>query len=90
VSGTARVLPGQAQPRFVLSADRFGRLFPQLPPFFERATESLRGAMRELGQEGGIMDARDDLTAGPVALIAEPDLSKNNPNKYLGKSNLVF
>jgi hypothetical protein len=36
--------------------------------------------MMQLGEEGGIRDARDALTAGPVALIAEPDLSKNNPN----------
>ena len=31
--GTTSVLPAQAQQRFVLSEDRFGRLFPELPPF---------------------------------------------------------
>jgi hypothetical protein len=78
--GTSRVLPGHAQPRFVLSEDRFGRLFPQLPPFFERATESLRGAMRELVQEGGILDAKDALDQRPIHLITNPALSVNNPN----------
>ena len=32
--GTANVLPGHAQQRFVLSEDRFGRLFPHLPRLF--------------------------------------------------------
>jgi hypothetical protein len=78
--GTASVLPGHAQQRFVLSEDRFGRMFPHLPAFFEEATDSLREAMREIGKKGGIMDARDDLEAGPVALIVDPELSKNNQN----------
>jgi len=78
--GTSSVLPGQAQQRFVLSADRFGRLFPQLPAFFDQATESLRGAMREMGQEGGILDAKDALDQGPILLLTNPALSVHNPN----------
>lgn len=36
--------------------------------------------MTEIGKPGGIMDANDDLAAGPIALIANPDLSLNNPD----------
>ena len=59
--GTSSVLPGHAQQRFVIPEDRFGRLFPRLPAFFERASDSLRSALLELGKAGGILDAKDDL-----------------------------
>src|SRR5947207_14620915 len=41
----------------------------------------------ELGSPGGIMDANDDLAAGPVALIADPNLqliNRNNPTHTAG------
>ena len=41
----------------------------------------------ELGRPGGIMDANDDLAAGPVALIVDPNLSlinRNNPTDTAG------
>ncbi len=44
--------------RFVLREDRFGRLFPRLPPFAE-ASDKLTAALMELGKPGGIMDALD-------------------------------
>src|SRR4029453_10882443 len=88
--GTSSVLPGQAQQRFVLSADRFGRLFPQLPAFFDQATESLRGAMREMGQEGGLMDAKDALDQGPILLITNPGLSLDNPNNPNDTAGTTF
>jgi hypothetical protein len=34
----------------------------------------------ELGKPGGILDARDDLSKGPVLLITDITLSENNPN----------
>ena len=65
--GTSSVLPAHAQQRFVIPEDRFGRLFPQLPAFFERTSDSLRRALLELGKAGGILDAKDDLDQGPIA-----------------------
>ena len=41
----------------------FGRIFPDLPPFAE-ANDSVRSALLEVGQQGGVLDAQDDLTAG--------------------------
>jgi hypothetical protein len=58
---------------------RFGRIFPGLPPFAP-ANDAIRAALMELGKPGGLLDAHDDLTAGPVALIVDPALSVNNPN----------
>ncbi|MBO0714957.1 MAG: hypothetical protein J2P59_09375, partial [Acidimicrobiales bacterium] len=54
----------------------FGRIFPQLPPFAQ-ATNTVRAALLEVGMEGGIMDAKDDLAAGPVALITDPTVNGN-------------
>src|SRR6187200_2639987 len=49
----------------------FGRMFRNLPPFAP-PTDAVRDALMELGSPGGIMDANDDLAAGPVALITDP------------------
>ena len=54
----------------------FGRIFPQLPPF-AAATDTVRAALLEVGMPGGIMDARDDLAAGPKALILDPTVNGN-------------
>ena len=54
----------------------FGRIFPDLPPF-AAATDSVRAALLEVGLPGGIMDARDDLAAGPKALILDPTVNGN-------------
>src|SRR5579859_5627336 len=45
------------------SSTHFGRLFPELPPFAQ-ATEAVHAALLEVGAQGGIMYARDDLAAG--------------------------
>ncbi len=66
---------GDARP----SPQHFGRLFPHLPAFAE-ATPPMLGALADLGRAGGMMDAKDPLSAGPVALITDPALSANNPN----------
>src|SRR5262249_6025435 len=63
----------------------FGRMF-HLPPFAP-PTDAVRGALMELGRPGGIMDANDNLAAGPVALITDPNLSlinRNNPTDTAG------
>jgi len=51
----------------------FGRMFHL--PKFAPPTNAVRDALMELGREGGILDANDDLAAGPVALIVDPNLS---------------
>jgi len=64
----------------------FGRMFRNLPPFAP-PTNAVRDALMGLGSPGGIMDANDDLAAGPVALIVDPNLSlvnRNNPTHTAG------
>ena len=58
---------------------RFTRLFPHLPPFAP-ATPQVKAALLDIGRPGGLMDANDNLAAGPVALIVDPALSLHNPN----------
>lgn len=58
---------------------RFGRMFPNLPPFAP-PHKAVKAALMELGKPGGLLDAKDDLAAGPAALIVDPSLSLNNPN----------
>src|SRR6266540_3715621 len=57
----------------------FGRLFPGLPPFAP-ATDAVKAKLNALGAPGGLLDAKDNLAAGPVLLITDPALSANNPN----------
>jgi Animal haem peroxidase len=54
----------------------FGRIFPDLPPFAD-ATDTVRAALLEVGMQGGIMDAGDDLAAGPKNLIVDPTVNGN-------------
>ena len=54
----------------------FGRIFPNLPPF-AGATDKVRAALLEVGAQGGILDAQDDLAAGPKALIVDPTVNGN-------------
>ena len=75
--------------RFVIPEDRFARLFPRLRPFAE-PSRRLNAAMLELGRPGGILDAQDDLTAGPVRLITDRGLSVNNPNNPAHTAGTTF
>ena len=59
-----------------LTSVDFGRMFPSLSPFAE-ATDTVRGALLEVGKPGGIMDAGDVLAAGPKALIVDPAVNGN-------------
>ena len=54
----------------------FGRMFPGLPPFAE-ANDTVRDALLEVGMPAGIMDAGDQLSAGPKALIVDPTVNGN-------------
>jgi hypothetical protein len=60
-------------------SDRFGRIFPRLRPFAEPSTR-LTAALLDIGKPGGVLDANDDLTAGPLQLLINPALQVNNPN----------
>src|SRR5262245_21034 len=75
--------------RYVIREDRFGRIFPQLPPFAESSPE-LEAALLEIGKPGGILDAKDNLSAGPVALIVDPALNVNNPNNDTHTAGTTF
>src|SRR5438874_10045031 len=73
-------------PPDVTMAGSFGRMFRNLPPFAP-PTNAVRDALMQLGSLGGILDANDDLAAGPVALIVDPSLSfinRNNPTHTAG------
>jgi Animal haem peroxidase len=54
----------------------FGRIFPELPPFAE-PSDTVRAALLEVGMPGGIMDAGDQLSAGPKALIVDATVDGN-------------
>jgi hypothetical protein len=77
-SGAAGVSPG-----------RFGRMF-QLPAFAE-PSEALTAALADIGRPGGLMDAKDDLSKGPVALITDQSLqavNRDNPTQTAGTTFL--
>ena len=58
----------------------------RLPPFAP-PTDAVREALTEMGKVGGLMDAKDNLAAGPIKLITETDLqlvNRNNPEHTAG------
>jgi heme peroxidase len=65
-----------APPGAPANSGLFGRLFPQLPPFAS-VSPTVTTALMEVGQPGGILDALDDLAAGPKALITDPTVNGN-------------
>jgi len=67
---------------------RFGRMF-HLPPFAE-PTPAVIAALVQLGARGGLLDAHDNIAAGPVALILDPLLSTNNPNNDGHAAGMTF
>ena len=67
-----------------LNPNNFSRMFPDLQSFFHDIvpagpTDQLREAMRDIGRPGGLLDAKDALERGPVALIADNSVNGNNP-----------
>jgi len=67
----------------------FGRIFPTLPPFAP-ATDAVKAALLDIGKPGGLLDAKDDLSQGPAALITDPALSVNNPNNVTHTAGTTF
>jgi hypothetical protein len=87
---TARGVPAQPhQRRFVIREDRFGRIFPNLPPF-ATPSPALDAALRDIGKPGGILDANDNLLAGPAALLNDPALRANNPDNPVMTAGATF
>ena len=68
---------------------RFGRLFGKLPPSASDSPRT-RAALLDIGKPGGIMDARDELAAGSIALITDPGLSANNPDNPAMTAGMTF
>jgi len=86
----AGALPAAAAPPSLpaVPAGRFGRMFHQRP--FGEPGPRLSEALMDIGRAGGILDASDDLGAGPVALIIDPALSVNNPNNDTQTAGTTF
>ena len=79
LTGSAEAAPALPRARIgggAPSSGTFGRLFPTLPPFAD-ATDTVRAALLEVGKQGGILDARDDLAAGGQNLIVDPTVNGN-------------
>jgi hypothetical protein len=66
---------------------KFGRLFPTLPAF-AADNPTLRTALKEIGQSGGIMDAKDDLS-NPADLL-KPEKSVENPDNPNLTAGMTF
>jgi Animal haem peroxidase len=86
--GGSQPSPGAASSDPTLPS-RFGRMFEDLPPFAP-ANDGIRAALMELGKPGGLLDANDTLTAGPIALIVDPLLSLNNPDNVTHTAGTTF
>jgi Animal haem peroxidase len=67
----------------------FSRMFPRLHPFAEDG-EGLRAALVDIGKPGGLLDAQDDLSAGPVELITNEALRANNPDNPTHTAGTTF
>jgi hypothetical protein len=67
----------------------FGRMFPGVSPFTADA-DDVQAALREIGRPGGIMDANDDLEAGPVPLITDESLQQVNRNNPTSSAGMTF
>jgi hypothetical protein len=92
ISGTlarpVRAVP--ARSRFVsTAAQHFGRIFPQLEPF-TRQSKGVTRSLLGLGAQGGLLDANDALSAGPVQLITDPRLSVDNPDNPSHTAGTTF
>jgi hypothetical protein len=68
---------------------KFGRIFGNLPAF-ATDTPSVRAALKELGKLGGLLDAKDTLTASPAALVVDANLFVNNPDNPDQTAGMTF
>jgi hypothetical protein len=67
----------------------FGRMFPNLAPFAQ-PSDALRTALIDIGKPGGILDAKDNLAAGPIQLIVDPALNLVNRNNDTHTAGTTF
>jgi hypothetical protein len=89
-AGMALAEPGGAARRAAGGFETtFGRLFPRLAPFSPDSV-ALTEALLDIGRPGGVLDAADDLSAGPLALIVDPELNVNNPNNFSHTAGTTF
>jgi hypothetical protein len=94
-AGAAALAPSEAVAQLVdaqataTRPDRFSRMFDRLPAFGE-ATAPMKAALMEIGAPGGLLDAKDPLTEGPVRLITNPELSPNNRDNTTHTAGLTF
>lgn len=79
----------EAKERDIIPSETFGRMFHGLPPFAP-ATHPVLKALIKLGKPGGLMDANDDLAAGPILLITDPNLSLINRNNETHTAGTTF
>lgn len=78
----ARMHPHSAQGSYT-------RMFPDLPPFAE-ATEEMREQLKKLGEQGGLMDAMDNLS-DPIQSITNPSVfSPHNPDNPTETAGVTF
>src|SRR5262249_57699809 len=61
----------------------------KLPPF-AAGSRKVQAALVELGKPGGLLDAKDNLSAGPELLITDLSLSANNPNNPTHTAGTTF
>ncbi|MGN6432131.1 MAG: peroxidase family protein [Gaiellaceae bacterium] len=67
----------------------FGRLFPNLEAFAP-VSNGVTKSLLALGAQGGLLDANDQLSAGPINLITNPALSVNNPDNPTHTAGTTF
>ena len=92
VGGTPGLLVGSAEAAggpLSPNPRTFGRMFPTLAPF-ATGGPALTEALLDLGRPGGVLDAADDLTATPLALIVDPALRVNNPDNPTQTAGATF
>ena len=66
------------------ASGRFGRLFGRLPPFASD-TPQTRQALLDMGKPVGIMDAQDNLAAGPQLLAPLHEEVERRTSVLLGR-----
>jgi hypothetical protein len=87
--GAARAAPPK-HAAAVASSRHFGRIFDGMPSFAQARTRGLEAALVDIGSPGGLLDARDALERGPVALITDPGLSARNPDNPTHTAGTTF
>jgi hypothetical protein len=80
---------GNAHSYAFVNTSSFTRIFGQLGSFANQSPK-VEAALKELGKPGGLLDAKDLLSAGPVQLITDPLLSTNNRNNPMHTAGTTF